>query len=82
MSRRSQPPPDLQQQQGVGQVEEEEIEGVGEGDEIMEDAQVGEGDYSMSVSKPPPPLSYRCASIGRGVICGTLYHLTDPAIAM
>ena len=54
MSRRSQPPPDLQQQQGVGQVEEEVIEGVGEGDEIMEDAQVGEGDYSMSVSKPPP----------------------------
>ena len=54
MSRRSQPPPDLQQQQGVGQVEEEVIEGVGEGDEIMEDAQVGEGDYSMSVSKPSP----------------------------
>lgn len=62
MSRRSQPPPDLQQQVGVAPEEEEVIDGVGEGDEIMEDAQVAEGDYSMSVRVPLSLCIYRTRS--------------------
>lgn len=48
MSRRSQPPANIEP---IGvEVEEEEVTGgVGEGDEIMEDAQAQEGEYSMSV---------------------------------
>ncbi|KAK7695903.1 hypothetical protein QCA50_000542 [Cerrena zonata] len=70
MSRRSQPPPDLQQQAGVAPEEEEVIDGVGEGDEIMEDAQVAEGDYSSSTPTSTLTwISWFCSLPGHEYFC-------------
>lgn len=88
MSRRSQPPLDIAQQVGVVEPEEEEVvEGLGEGDEIMEDAQVAEGEYSMSVSNPSIVVHLSDAGFKLYAVCSGVqltldmcYRLLDPDV--
>ncbi|CAL1700795.1 unnamed protein product [Somion occarium] len=69
MSRRSQPPANIEP---IGvEVEEEEVTGgVGEGDEIMEDAQAQEGEYSSSTPTSTLTwISWFCSLPGHEYFC-------------